>query len=259
MQVLRTYPDAHFEYDFAPHGERSIARGYTKAVKRARRLIYVEDQYLWSKRVADLFARAFADNPDLHLIAVVPRYPDVDGRLALPPNMIGRRQAIDACREASPDRVHVFDVENHEGTPVYVHAKVCVVDDIWVSVGSDNFNRRSWTHDSELSCAVLDDTQQFARDLRLRLMREHLDRAADGSEDGVLVDPGTAVQEIADAAEALDAWHASGRKGPRPPGRLRPHQPEKLGRLTRLWAEPAYRLIYDPDGRSWRDRLKGKL
>lgn len=258
VQVLRTYPDAHFEYDFAPHGERSIARGYSKAVKRAKRLIYLEDQYLWSKRAAHLFAGAIADNPELHLIAVVPRHPDVDGRLALPPNMIGRRQAIDVCREASKERVHVYDVENHEGTPVYVHAKVCVIDDIWVSVGSDNFNRRSWTHDSELSCAVLDDTQQFARDLRLRLMREHLDRASDGSQDGGLDDPDTAVREIADAAQALDAWHASGRSGARPPGRLRPHKPEKLGLLTRLWAEPAYRLIYDPDGRSYRDRLRGR-
>ena len=65
-------------------------------------------------------------------------------------------QALEVCRSASPDRVHVFDIENHQGTPVYVHAKVCVIDDVWASVGSDNFNRRSWTHDSELSCAVLD-------------------------------------------------------------------------------------------------------
>jgi phosphatidylserine/phosphatidylglycerophosphate/cardiolipin synthase-like enzyme len=259
VQVLRTYPDAHFQYDFAPRGERSIARGYSKAVKRARRLIYLEDQYLWSKQVAGLFARALADNPELHLIAVVPRYPDVDGRLALPPNMIGRRQAIDACRDAGPHRVHVFDLENHEGTPVYVHAKVCIVDDVWACVGSDNFNRRSWTHDSELSCAVLDADGVFARDLRLRLLREHLDRPADGSEDGGLVDPETAVEEIVAAAGALDAWHASGRKGPRPPGRLRPHKPERLGLFTRLWAEPAYRMIYDPDGRSYRDRLKGRV
>src|SRR5258705_7479708 len=192
VQVLRTYPDAHFEYDFAPHGERSIARAYNKVVPLARRLIYVEDQYLWSKRVAELFARALRDNPDLHLVAVIPRYADVDGRLALPPNMIGRRQALKTCIEASPHRVHVFDVENHEGTPVYVHAKVCVIDDVWASVGSDNFNRRSWTHDSELSCAVLDATpdgrppadpgglgdgaRRYARDLRLALAAEHLDR-----------------------------------------------------------------------------------
>jgi len=56
----------------------------------------------------------------------------------------------------------------------------------------------------------------------------------------------------------LDAWHASGRSGLRPPGRLRPHKAERLGLLTRLWAEPAYRTIYDPDGRSYRDRLKGR-
>ena len=258
VQVLRTYPDAHFEYDFAPNGERSIARAYNKVVPRARRLIYVEDQYLWSKRVAQLFAQALRDNPDLHLVAVIPRHPDVDGRLALPPNQIGRRQALETCFEASSQRVHVFDVENPEGTPVYVHAKACVVDDIWACVGSDNLNRRSWTHDSELSCAVLDSDGEFGRDLRLRLLREHLDRAADGSEDGGLVDPETAVQEIVAAAEALDAWHESGRTGPRPAGRLRPHRPERLGLLTRLWAGPAYRMIYDPDGRSYRDRLTGK-
>lgn len=259
VQVLRTYPDAHFAYDFAPHGERSIARAYSKAVPRARRLIYLEDQYLWSKRVADLFAAALRGNPDLHLVAVVPRYPDVDGRLALPPNQVGRWQAIETCHRAAPDRVHVFDVENHEGTPVYVHAKVCVIDDVWACSGSDNFNRRSWTHDSELSCAVLDSDGVFARDFRLRLMREHLDRAGDGSEDRGLVDPVTAVSEIVEAAEALEAWYASGRRGPRPPGRLRPHKAERLGLLTRLWAEPLYRFMYDPDGRSYRDRLRRKL
>lgn len=259
VQVLRTYPDAHFAYQFAPHGERSIARGYSKAVPKARRLIYLEDQYLWSKRVADLFARSLCDNPDLHLVAVVPRHPDVDGRLALPPNQVGRWQAIDTCRRAAPDRVHVFDVENHEGTPVYVHAKVCVIDDIWACSGSDNFNRRSWTHDSELSCAVVDFEGMFARDLRLRLMREHLDRAEDGSEDGGLRDPVTAMHEIVEAADALEAWHVSGRKGRRPPGRLRPHKAERLNLLTRVWAEPAYRFAYDPDGRSYRDRLRGRL
>ncbi|MCW2686042.1 MAG: phospholipase [Mycobacterium sp.] len=105
---------------------------------------------------------------------------------------------------SSPERVHVFDMENHEGTPVYVHAELAVVDDVWACVGSANLNRRSWTHDSELSCAVMDETKDhreprdpagqgdgarvYARDLRLRLMREHLHRAADGGDDDGLVD-----------------------------------------------------------------------
>jgi hypothetical protein len=89
-------------------------------------------------------------------------------------------------------------------------------------------------------------------------MREHLDRAADGSEDANLLDAADAVGEFVSAATALDDWYAGGRRGPRPPGRLRPHRTEKLGRFTRLWAAPAYRMFYDPDGRSYRARLRGE-
>jgi phosphatidylserine/phosphatidylglycerophosphate/cardiolipin synthase-like enzyme len=268
VQVLRTYPATRPRYPFAPDGERSIARGYSKAIRRARRLIYLEDQYMWSAEVARLFARALRANSRLHMIVVVPRYPDVDGALALAPNLVGREQALEVCRRAGGDRVHVFDVENRAGTPVYVHAKVCVVDDVWASVGSDNFNRRSWTHDSELSCAVLDETRDgrepvdpagtgdgarvYARELRLRLMAEHLDLEVTGG----LVDPDDAVRTIEEAADALDAWYAGGQVGERPVGRLRRHRPGRLHVLAQLWARPVYRLIYDPDGRPLRKRLR---
>lgn len=234
VQSLRTYPVIRPRYDFAPDGERSVARGYSKAIQRARRLVYLEVQYMWSRDVARLFAEALRQHPDLHLV-VVPRIPDQDGAFAVTPNHVGRDQAIETCRQAGGERVHVFDVENSHGVPVYVHAKVCVVDDVWASVGSDNFNRRSWTHDSELSSAVLDATRDereprdaagtgdgarvFARDLRLQLAREHLDRAVDGSDgaDGDLVDPADFVAAVQASAQALDAWHAGGRAGPRPP------------------------------------------
>jgi phosphatidylserine/phosphatidylglycerophosphate/cardiolipin synthase-like enzyme len=252
VQVLRTYPSVRPRYPFAPRGERSIARGYSKAILQARRLIYLEDQYMWSTEIARLFARALRRNPDLHLVVVVPRYPDIDGALALPPNIVGRQQAIALCRRAGGDRVHVYDVENHAGVPVYVHAKVCVVDDEWTGVGSNNFNRRSWTHDSELACAVLD--AGYSRDLRLRLWREHLDRPA--GRDGDLVEPADAVRAIEATAGALDAWYAGGCVGPRPPGRLRRHRPEKLHLFSRLWAVPVYRVVYDPDGRPWRKRVR---
>jgi phosphatidylserine/phosphatidylglycerophosphate/cardiolipin synthase-like enzyme len=271
VQNLRTYPAIRPPYRFAPEGERSVARGYSKAIRRARRLVYLEDQYMWSVDVARLFAEALRDNPDLHLVVVVPRVPDQDGAFAKFPQYVGRWEAIEMCRRAGEGRVHVFDVENHEGTPVYVHAKVCVVDDVWASVGSDNFNRRSWTHDSELSSAVLDATRDpreprdpagtgdgartFARDLRLQLAREHLDLDPDGGDDEQLLDPELFVAALDASAKALDAWHESGRTGLRPPGRLRPHRAERLSRATRLWATPVYRLLDDPDGRPLRLRL----
>ena len=150
VQILRTYPARLRRYPFAPLGERSIDYAYRKMLKRARRLIYVEDQYLWAPFVADLFADALRANPDLHLIAIVPRFPDKEG-MARWPSLVGRQQAIRVCRSAGRDRFAIYDVENAAGHPVYVHSKVVVVDDVWAMIGSDNLNRRSWTHDSELS------------------------------------------------------------------------------------------------------------
>ena len=86
--------------------------------------MYVEDQYMWSPHIAQLLADALRVNPELHIIVVVPRHPDVDGRFALPPNEVGRLEAIEVVQKVADDRVHVFDLENHDGTPVYVHAKV---------------------------------------------------------------------------------------------------------------------------------------
>src|SRR5450631_1257234 len=156
VQLLRTYPRRLGGYPFARQGERSVARGYTKAVNRARRLIYIEDQYLWSPEVAATLAVALQRNPELHLIPVLPQFPDQDGRLSKPPNLVGRDRVIATLHEVAPGRVAIYGLESPEGAPVYVHAKVCIIDDQWASVGSDNFNRRSWTHDSELTAAVFD-------------------------------------------------------------------------------------------------------
>ena len=265
VQLLRTYPRRLGGYPFAPDGERSVAHGYTKALRRARSLVYVEDQYLWSSEVAATFAEALRTQPTLHVVAVLPMYPDQDGRFSLPPNLLGRDRAISEIRAAGGDRVAVYGIENHLGVPVYVHAKVCVVDDTWAVIGSDNFNRRSWTHDSELSAAVLDETRDhreprdpgrlgdgarvYARDLRLRLMREHLDRDGDRDGDDALLDPAAAFAELRRSAETLEAWHRGDRTGPRPPGRLRPLVDPDLSRTTRRWATVLYHWIYDPDGR----------
>jgi phosphatidylserine/phosphatidylglycerophosphate/cardiolipin synthase-like enzyme len=245
VQLLRTYPCRRPGYPFAPDGERSIARGYAKVLPRARSLIYLEDQYLWSTTVAEVLARALADNPALRLIAVLPAFPDQDGRLSLPPNLLGRMAALDDLWRAGGERVGVYSIENQAGTPIYVHAKVCIVDDTWAIVGSDNFNRRSWTHDSELSCAVIDEAGQYPRALRAALCREHLGDPESASPDA---GPG-AFEAFRRAAARLDAWHAGGQCGPRPSGQLRSYPAPRLSAWTRAWASVPYRLIYDPDGR----------
>ena len=252
VQLLRTYPNRAPGYPFAPQGERSVARGYAKALSRARELVYLEDQYLWSRPVAETFAQALATNQGLRLIAVLPHFPDQDGRASLPPNDVGRDQALAILREAAPGRVSFYGPENRAGVPVYVHAKVCVIDDTWAAVGSANLNRRSWTHDSELSVAVVH--PGFARELRLQLSREHLE-----TDDDATLEPDVAFDSFATSASALQRWYDAGRTGPRPPGRLRHVHEQSLSRATRVWATPMYRTTYDPDGRPTLGKLRGQF
>jgi phosphatidylserine/phosphatidylglycerophosphate/cardiolipin synthase-like enzyme len=273
VQLLRTYAYRRNGYPFAPNGERSVARAYEKVVPRAERLIYLEDQYLWSREIVQCFAESLRRNKRLHLIAVVPHHPDQDGRFSMPPNLVGRQQALDELYAAAPGRVAVYGIENHAGTPVYVHAKVCVIDDVWAAIGSDNINRRSWTHDSELSSAVIDErrdgrepavidrfghgARRFARELRLELAREHLDKPPD--DDADLIEPESAFERFAESAQRLQQWYDTGQRSARPPGRLRPYDVPRLTRRTLTWATPLYKIIYDPDGRPLVMRFKHRF
>ncbi|MCW2524791.1 MAG: phosphatidylserine/phosphatidylglycerophosphate/cardiolipinsynthase-like protein [Frankiales bacterium] len=264
VQLLRTYPQKRPSFPFAPEGEFSVAAAYKKVIGRARSLIYIEDQYFWNAGIVASFAKALESQPELHLIVVLPLHPDQDGRFSEPPNLIGRKAAVDLVRSAGGARVGIYGIENSASTPIYVHAKVGIVDDLWASVGSDNINRRSWTHDSELACAMIDErlderpprvldrsghgARRFARDLRLQLAAEHLDLEP-GKVDH-LCDPKSAFAAFADSANTLQQWHESGRAGLRPPGRLRPYPELAMSNSTALWATPLYRLVYDPDGQS---------
>ncbi|HSF97222.1 MAG TPA: phospholipase D-like domain-containing protein [Ornithinibacter sp.] len=292
VQVVRTYPSILPKgFDFAPQGERSIAHANAKAVRHGQRLIYLEDQYLWSEEVGRHFGAALRDNPHLRLIAVIPMVPDVDGAVSLPPQLYGRKLAMDLLLEAGGDRVAVYGLTSEAGYPIYVHAKVCIVDDVWASVGSDNFNRRSWSSDSEIACAVQDvrvsdrdepaPRDSFARRLRRELVGEHTGIHPDDVPD----DPDELWDLMAQTATALDEWYAAGAaprgrrhvprpRGPmkgtavrwrrrsgawsgalgvdRPAGRLRRLDPPELTRAQLLWAPRLYDA-FDPDGTVLRD------
>lgn len=279
VQLLRTYPQLSPRrgYAFARRGERSVARGYSKAIAQADELVYIEDQFFWSHRtehnlpwrrrsstneprgndVVAAVEQQLAARPGLRVVIVVPRFPDKDGvnRAA---QVLARHRALKRLHDVNADRVAVYWLENVEGTPVYVHAKVCVVDDTWSTTGSDNFNRRSWTHDSELTAAVLD--PEHARTLRLRLAAEHLGRLPEPSaaEPDPQVDLAVMVdcksgegmfEQFAEHARRLDAWHRGGRRGERPPGHLRRLPLEKPPLLLRGVARVLLSTVHDPDGR----------
>jgi phosphatidylserine/phosphatidylglycerophosphate/cardiolipin synthase-like enzyme len=255
VQVLRTYPAKRPPYPFALRGERSVARAYVKALGKAQRFIYLEDQYLWSLDATTALCAALRAQPELRCVVVIPRYPDPAGMLG-DASRFGRWRVEAALVRAGGDRVAIYDLENDQGVPIYVHAKVCMVDDVWMTVGSDNLNRRSWTHDSEICCAVMDGTGALPRDTRLRLAREHLD--LDDAPDGALVDVPEWFDALRDAAHALDRWHRDGGSGPRPRGRLRVHPTDRPARVARPLLHRLHAWLLDPDGRPRDLRYPGR-
>ena len=158
--------------------------------------------------------------------------------------------------EAAPGRVAVYGIENHAGTPVYVHAKACIIDDTWATIGSDNFNRRSWTHDSELSAVVVDRAEAtYARRLRLTLAAEHLDRTpapgATCSRSSPTASSGRHVRGVRASAATAPRGVVRRRPGRRPSPRA-----GCAGCSRRSWAGgrvalalPVVPALHDPDGR----------
>jgi hypothetical protein len=89
-----------------------------------------------------------------------------------------------------------------------------------------------------------DDRHPLDRRTPYRMIVQRLALPAD---DPAPLDSAEAFARWRRTAAASDGWYAGGKKGERPPGQIRRHEPQRVSRLQALWAEPIYRLIYDPD------------
>ena len=61
----------------------------------------------------------------------------------------------------------------HVADPIYVHAKIAIIDDDWLTLGSANLNEHSLFNDTEMNLVTHD--PDLARQTRLRLWAEHLE------------------------------------------------------------------------------------
>jgi len=149
-------------------------------IAAAKRFIYFENQYFTSAKIAAAIAKRMAEPDPPEIILVMPR--TADGWL--------EQKAMDGTRiklvaeigkSDKGGRFRVYIPVTKSGADIYVHAKIAIVDDRLLRVGSANLNNRSQGLDSE--CDVIIDTALAAnRDageaitaLRHRLIAEHLD------------------------------------------------------------------------------------
>jgi phosphatidylserine/phosphatidylglycerophosphate/cardiolipin synthase-like enzyme len=187
LQIVRTVPEKL--YDFAPRGDFRIIEAYLRALRSAQHLVYLENQFLWSPEIANILAGKLRRPPtdEFRVVIMLPGKPntgedDTRGQLGL-------------LAEADGDhgRFLATTIRARSGNTsdrVYVHAKVGIVDDRWLTLGSANLNSHSFYNDSEVNIITCDAT--LARDTRLRLWAAHLERDIDE----IAGDPSTVIDEL---------------------------------------------------------------
>jgi phosphatidylserine/phosphatidylglycerophosphate/cardiolipin synthase-like enzyme len=171
VQVVRTVPDG--AYPQLPRGDFRIMESYLRALRAAQRLIYLENQFLWSPEILEVLREKLAHppTPDFRLLLVLPARPDsgaddTRGQLGTLVQADGDGGRLLACT--------LYAIGGEKDWPVYVHAKVGIVDDAWMTVGSANLNEHSLFNDTEMNVVTHD--PGLALQTRLRLWAEHLQR-----------------------------------------------------------------------------------
>jgi phosphatidylserine/phosphatidylglycerophosphate/cardiolipin synthase-like enzyme len=187
VQLVRTVPER--TYGALPRGEFSVLEAYMRALRSARSLIYLENQFLWSPEVVSVLEDKLRRPPsdDFRIVVLLPAKPN-NGRDDTR-GMLGRLVEADA----GAGRFLGATIQSRTGEtsgPLYVHAKIGIVDDAWLAVGSANLNEHSLFNDSEVDVVTCD--ARLARDTRLRLWAEHLER----DPEAVSGDPAQLVDEL---------------------------------------------------------------
>jgi phosphatidylserine/phosphatidylglycerophosphate/cardiolipin synthase-like enzyme len=174
LQVVRTVPEKI--YDFLPHGDFRIVESYTRALRSARKLVYLESQFLWSGQVVEILANKLREPPseDFRVVVLLPARPNNGA------DTTRGQLGFLARADDGAGRFLATTISARSGGltgPLYVHAKIGIVDDAWLTVGSANLNEHSFFNDTEMNVVTCDPT--VARETRLRLWAEHLERPID--------------------------------------------------------------------------------
>src|SRR5581483_5946475 len=153
VQLVRTIPERI--YGFAPKGDFRILESYLRALRAARRFVYLESQFLWSSQIVAVLTAKLRQPPtdEFRIVVVLPAKAN-NGEDATR-GQIG--VLIDA--DAGNGRFLATTVcarSGRLGGPLYVHAKVAVVDDEWLTVGSANLNEHSLFNDTEVNVVSCD-------------------------------------------------------------------------------------------------------
>ena len=154
LQIVRTVPE--HVYGAVPRGDFRILESYMRRDPQRAAAIYLENQFLWSPEIAPAAPRQARRPADAGVPAACsccPRNPksgddDTRGVLAELIEADGGNGRLLACA--------LYARSGARADPIYVHAKVGIVDDRWLTLGSANLNEHSLFNDTEMNVVAHD-------------------------------------------------------------------------------------------------------
>ncbi len=224
VQVARTIPQRTYSFEPAA-GIQGIAQQYLNGLGNAHRFVYLENQYFWLRYgvgivLPFLGSECLAMEHIIHelgdalrrgvtLTLVLPDHPNI-GRADTDASLMHLRE--EAPEAVAQGRLQVFclgsssrKADGEHYRPIYVHAKVAIVDDLWTTVGSANLNNRGMRDDAEMNVTTLD--AELAQGLRLMLWAEHLGLLSEEDFFGVARYLGYHAQRQEDEVRARQVYH----------------------------------------------------
>lgn len=178
------------------HGERvevrEVAELFPALIARAERSIYIENQFLTATTVASAIAERMQAVPELETLLIGPKtYASwLEGKTMGGGRLAFMRVLEDAGVGRRTRLVYPEVCQGDQSVDVMVHAKVTIIDDRYLRIGSANLNNRSMGSDTELDLLVIGNTPEE------RATIEHLRNTLIGEHFGVTPE---------DATEAIDA------------------------------------------------------
>jgi len=179
--LSRTQVDARAE----PAKVGEILTLLADAFGAAERLIYIETQYFTSRSIAQLLLdRLRASHlPKLEILVFLPHAADTPmEKFALEDTQESVLQTLLATAKEEGHQMRLlypaFRHTDGSETPTFIHAKILLVDDRFLLVGSPNFTERSVALDSELTISWECTSAEHGlsaciRNIRCRLLAEH--------------------------------------------------------------------------------------
>lgn len=160
-----------------------ILAWYANTIRKAKAIIYIENQFPFQNDfITRILCKRLKEQKSLRVIIVGPMEPNLPGLIGsilskTSVNDVNKhlkriRDAGDSGRRVGTYSLISQDKKTKKLRQIYVHSKLLIVDDKWITIGSANTDKNGFKDSTEVNIGIT--SGQLSKELRTRLWCEHL-------------------------------------------------------------------------------------